>query len=258
MTKRKVALVTGASSGVGEAIAEALAREGYNLVLAARRLEVLQENATRYERDYAVQAVPVRTDLTLYQDIKRLIETTRSKFGGLLDVLINVAGEFVSLPFVGTEPQDFVNRYNRAIALMQNAAVYTSVLALDMLLERKGIIVSISSNVGLERNVYPNQLPYLGAKAAINHMTRGMDLELRGKGCRAFAIAPGNIDTPLLRRAVESDKGVKRIVIKKFGGLEEFYSQILKPKDIAEKLLGIIQNPDNYQDAVVEMPSVEF
>ena len=253
----KVAIITGASSGVGMAIADRFASDGYDLVLAARREEILRELSDRLIKEYNVSAIPVRADLSKYDDIDNLLFVTRSQFGRL-DVLVNVAGNFPDISFVESSVEEFLKAYEGSRKVMLDAVVYTIKAGLEMILESKGVIINISSDAGLEKKVYPNQVPYLAVKAAVNHATRGIDLEINGRGARAFALAPGNIDTPLLRRAVEENPEIKAAIEKSEGSVEEFYSKILKPEDIARKALEIAKNPKKYRHSVIEIPSYEF
>lgn len=227
------------------------------MVLAARRIEILKDLASRLSRQYGVQTLPVKTDLTVLDDIRNLFQETREKFGKL-NVLVNVAGEFPAISFVYSDPNEFIDTHEKAVNLMLNAVVYASKLGLDMLLENNGIIINISSDAGLEKKVYPDQVPYHSAKAGVNHATRAIDLETRDRGIRAFAIAPGNIDTPLLRKTIEGNPELVDLITRKAGSLEKFYSRILKPGDIADKVLDLVTNPQNYQDPVIEMESFEF
>lgn len=110
--KDKVAIVTGASSGVGYAIADTFAKNGYNMVLAARRIEILKELAGKLNQQYGVQTLPVKTDLTILDDIKNLFKETREKFGKL-NVLVNVAGEFPAMSFVDSDPEEFITRHEK-------------------------------------------------------------------------------------------------------------------------------------------------
>ena len=127
----KVSLITGASSGVGKAIAEACAFQGYHLVLAARRQELLEEQVMEYKQKYGIKAIAVKTDLTNYQEIEHLIKKTKDSFQRL-DLLVNVAGEFKNISFVETASDQFIANYNQTISLMQNAVLYTSKLALEL------------------------------------------------------------------------------------------------------------------------------
>ncbi|MEK6826757.1 MAG: SDR family oxidoreductase, partial [Nanoarchaeota archaeon] len=159
---------------------------------------------------------------------------------------------------VDSDPEEFITRHEKAVNLMLNAVVYASKLGLDMLMESNGVIINISSDAGLEKKVYPNQVPYHSAKAGVNHATRAIDLETRSKGVRAFAIAPGNIDTPLLRKTIEGDSDLVELIEQKAGSLDRFYGKILKPKDVADRVMNIVQNPDRYPNPVIEMESFEF
>lgn len=253
---QKVSLITGASSGVGYAIAQECASHGYTLILAARRQDLLEEIARTFERDYKIRAIPVKTDLTKREDIEHLFRQAEKL--GRLDVLVNVAGEFRSISFVDSSLHNFISVYDQTTELMQHAVMYASKRALRLLQKTKGIIINISSDAGLEKKVYPAQVPYHTSKAAVNHMTRAMDLELKEHGMRAFALAPGNIDTPLLRKAIEENKELVKLIQNKEGSLDSFYSKILRPQDIARKVIDIINNPSQYTEPVIEIPSYEF
>ena len=180
----KAALVTGGSSGIGLAIARALAEDGYELTLSARTPEKLAAAAAELGAATAVANVADETDC------ERLVEEHRARYGRL-DVLVNsagvgIGGQIGAIPVKHLDLQLDVNL--RALVLVTQAA-------LPMLRESRGIVVNLASIAGTTPT--PRLSIYGAAKAAVISFTRSFNAELAGDGVRATAICPGFVDTPM-------------------------------------------------------------
>ena len=145
--KHKVALITGASSGVGNAIANTFASNGYDVVLAARRIEILKQLSDKFSEQYKVKALPIKADLAIEADIENLFRKTSDEFGRL-DVLVNVAGNFQDLSFVNSSVSEFIESYKISRQLMLDSVIYACKFGLDMIIKNKGVIINISSDAG--------------------------------------------------------------------------------------------------------------
>jgi len=166
---RPVAVVTGASRGIGRAVAERLAREGFDLVLAARTEAVLAEVAAAIEAEGA-KAVAVTTDVSREGDVLRLFERVRDEFGRL-DVLVNNAGLGIYAPLAETSLEDWekvmgVNARGTFLCSREAFNIMTACLPShgQAAEPRGGVIVNISSVVGIKG--YPRQGAYTASRAA--------------------------------------------------------------------------------------------
>ncbi len=174
----KTALVTGASSGIGEAMARLLASNGVQVVAVARREERLQELAAEVPSG-AIEVLAA--DLTKKKALRRVAERARD-----VDLLVNNAGFGTSGPFAKADPK----RMQREIKLNVVAVVTLARAALDGMVERdRGWICNVSSVVGFQP--VPNLTVYAATKAFVTSFTEGLYEELRGTGVSATALCPG-------------------------------------------------------------------
>ncbi|MBI4461800.1 MAG: SDR family oxidoreductase [Acidobacteria bacterium] len=189
----QVAIVTGASSGIGAAIARAFAAEGASLVLAARSEERLREVADSLAG--AKRTVIVPTDVRELGQVRRMVERTVEEFGGV-DILVNNAGIGMYAPYDQADWAYFrelweVNFFAAAYAMRE-------VLPL-MKQRRRGTIVNISSVAG--RIPLPFLSSYCSTKFALNALSDGVRTEVAGDGIRVVVICPGRVQTPFHSRA---------------------------------------------------------
>ena len=195
-TKRfegKIALVTGASSGIGRRTAERLAQEGARVAVTARRKERLEELVRGIE-SAGGSARAVASDLTRGEDRKRLVEETVSHFGGL-DVLVNAAG----IIGFGTIEDTTIEQWQEMFDVNVVSIFHLMQLSLPHLLPRKGNVVNVSSVNGLRS--FPGVLAYCSSKSALDQLTRCSALELAAKGVRVNSVNPGVVVTELHRQA---------------------------------------------------------
>jgi NAD(P)-dependent dehydrogenase (short-subunit alcohol dehydrogenase family) len=189
----KVALVTGASSGIGRATAKRLASEGARVAVTARREDRLRGLVDEIEGAGGA-ASPIASDLTSEKDRGRLVEETVRRHGGL-DVLVNAAG----IIGFGTIEDTTLDAWNRMFDVNVVSIFHLMQLALPHLLPRKGSIVNVSSVNGLRS--FPGVLAYCSSKSALDQLTRCSALELAAKGVRVNAVNPGVVVTELHRQA---------------------------------------------------------
>ncbi|MGH9334531.1 MAG: glucose 1-dehydrogenase [Vicinamibacteria bacterium] len=189
----KAALVTGASSGIGKATAERLAREGARVAVTARREDRLFELVSRIQ-DSGGTAKAFASDLTSETDRKRLVEDAAAHYGGL-DVLVNAAG----IIGFGTIQDTSLEAWQRMFEVNVVSIFHLMQLSLPHLLPRKGSIVNVSSVNGMRS--FPGVLAYCSSKSALDQLTRCSALELAAKGVRVNAVNPGVVVTELHRQA---------------------------------------------------------
>lgn len=184
------AIVTGATSGIGAAIARILAAQGYALILVGRR-EVEGEGLAN---SLSVDGTPARfvlADLTDSAAPDQIVRSALDNFGRL-DVLINNAG----LLFHGTAPQTSDDDWDRIMDVNTGAVFRMSRAALPALRMQGGSIVNIASDWALVGA--RNALAYAVSKAAVAQLTRCMALDHAAEGIRVNAVCPGDTDTPML------------------------------------------------------------
>ena len=201
----KVAVVTGASRGIGRAIALAFAEAGADVALAARSEDDLATLAKEID-SLGRRALAVRTDVTVREDIETLLDTTVAELGGI-DVLVNNAGgsNFTS-PLVGLRPAG----WDKLLKLNLDSVFHGTQLAAQRMLEHGGgSIVQISSVAGIEGA--PGLSPYSAAKGGVRLFSQAVAKELAGSGVRVNVIAPGWIETPL-NDWMTADEGILRSI----------------------------------------------
>ncbi len=181
----KIALVTGASSGIGKACALALLNEGWTVMLVGRRADALEETVAA-AGVHGAHAVALPTDLSREAEVKALFEQVRTRFGRL-DLLFNNAG--ISLPY--TLPGDMLgDDWRRAVDINLNGAFYALSHAFKLMQEQSPQGGRIINNGSISAHVpRPGSIAYTATKHAISGMTRAASLD-----GRAFGIAVGQID----------------------------------------------------------------
>lgn len=218
----KVAIVTGASRGVGRAVSVALAQEGATVILAARAADRLRHAA---EQVVAAGGSPeiVVIDLKEEQSIKKLVETARRRFGRL-DILVNNAGVTHSAALEETVTDD----WDRLFAVNTRAPFILCREALGLLRKAESAhIINICSIVGVK--CYPLQSAYTASKHALRGMTKSLAEELRQTSVRVHLICPGGIDTDMIHEI--------RPDIKK--------EDLMQPEEIAELVIYLVTHKGN-------------
>jgi NAD(P)-dependent dehydrogenase (short-subunit alcohol dehydrogenase family) len=180
----KVAVVTGASSGLGVAFAQALAEAGADVALGARRVEKLQETKALVEAA-GRRAIAVATDVVEPEDCAALIEAAVSELGRV-DILVNNAGVGTAVPAVRETPEQF-----RAVIDINLNGAYWMAQAAGRVMAPGSSIINISSVLGITTAGLP-QAAYAASKAGINGLTRDLAQQWTGRrGIRVNSIAPG-------------------------------------------------------------------
>jgi NADP-dependent 3-hydroxy acid dehydrogenase YdfG len=184
----KIALVTGASSGIGAATAIALSEAGATVALSARRKDRLDELVTRIESTGGT-ALALPGDMAVEADAIKAVEDTVARFGRI-DILINSAGVMQTGGIDGLD----IAEYRRVVDINLMGTVYTCAAAVPLMkAQGSGDIITISSLAG--RKGGPETNAYSASKHAVNAMTSGMRQELGGFGIRVSIVMPGATET---------------------------------------------------------------
>jgi NAD(P)-dependent dehydrogenase (short-subunit alcohol dehydrogenase family) len=183
----KVAIVTGATSGIGMATVRKFVEQGGKAAAVGRKKDVLSEIAAGNIKTYAV-------DLLSERETAAFVESVLQDFGRI-DVLVNAAGIIAS----GTVESTTLADYDLMMNINVRSVFQLTQLALPSIIERKGNIVNVSSVTGLR--AFPNVFAYCISKAAVDQFTRCAALELAPKGVRVNAVNPGVVRTNLHRNS---------------------------------------------------------
>ena len=241
----KIALITGASAGIGEACAIKLAENGFDLIIAGRREKNLENLAKKIQKTYKNEVLSLCLDVRNYKEVEKTINSLPEKWKNI-DVLVNNAGLAVG---VSPIEQGVVDDWDRMIDTNVKGLLYVTRCVSPLMVERKkGLIVNISSIAGKE--AYPGGNVYCGTKHAVEAITKGMRIDLLPHNIRVSSIAPGMVETEfsLVRFKGDEDKAEQV-----YNGFEP-----LKAEDIADSLLFIATRPDHVSiNDILIMPSAQ-
>jgi NAD(P)-dependent dehydrogenase (short-subunit alcohol dehydrogenase family) len=220
--KGKVAIVTGASRGIGKAISLKLAEEGLSLVIFSRTHSKLKEFASQIE-SYGVKCEVVAGDVSKEPDVIKCIKHTTNVFG-TLDVLVNCAGIAKPSSIMETTSESLLNTFNVNVV---GAFLFMREAARFMTERRRGVIINIASVTGIKG--YVNQGVYCASKHALVGLSRVMALEMKPLGVKVHTICPGAVDTNMI-------KDMRPDIPKE---------KLIRPEDIADIVSFLIQQPDS-------------
>ena len=223
----KVALVTGATSGIGRATAVRFARAGATVAIVGRNGKALKHLAGEIH-ELGREALPIREDITAQAAARRIVAQTVKKLGGL-DVLVNAAGHIASGTIENTKVEDWDAMMDVNLRSVFNL-MQTAVPALA---ERRGNIVNVSSVTGLR--AFPGVLAYCVSKAAVDQLTRCSALELAARGVRVNAVNPGVVVTEIHKRGGMSEKDYEAFL--KHSQTTHPLGRVGKPEEVAELIL---------------------
>lgn len=202
----RVAVVTGASSGLGDRFARVLHGAGATVVVAARRAERLEALAA----DLSDRVVVVPADLTVAADRERLIEAAFD-VAGRIDVLVNNAGYGVPSP----AESESIDRFEQTMDINVTAPFHLAQLAgRHMLAAGSGSIVNIASVLGLAASAPIKEVSYCASKGAVVNLTRQLGCEWGRKGVRVNAIAPGWFPSEMTQAEMFDDEGGQSFIVR--------------------------------------------
>lgn len=217
----KVAIVTGASNGIGRAIAERLAEEGVIVVVNFSTSSEKAQQVVVGIQAKGGKALAVQADMSRVADARRLVTDTVKQFNRL-DILVNNAGRFMPKPLEETTEEDF----DGVIALNAKGPYFTMQEA-SRVLKDGGRIVNIST--GGTHLHFPGATAYLGSKAALEQYTKGLAQELAAKGITVNTVSPGFTETGMMTEEYRQ-MGIQLTPMKRLG----------VPKDIADVVAFVV------------------
>lgn len=227
---QKIALITGATAGIGYETALLLAQNNYNLILTGRRKDRLDALETKLKSSFTCKIITLNFDIRIKTETEDALNSLPDEWKAI-DLLLNNAGLAAGLAPINSAD---VDDWERMIDTNVKGLLYTSRIVSSWMIERqKGHIINISSIAG--RESYPNGSVYCGTKHAVEAISRAMRIELLPYGIKVTTLSPG---------AVETEFSVVR-----FRGDQERADQVYKgfkplsAKDVAETILFIASRP---------------
>lgn len=200
--KGQVAIVTGASGGLGVQMAKALASQGANIVVMARRQQQIDEVAADIAEEFGVETLAIRCDITDTENVDAAVAQVLERFGRI-DVLINNAGTGAVAPAEDITDDQFNGEMQ--IDLFGTFKVARAVAKQAMIPARYGRIINIASMYGLVGNKVAGSAPYHAAKGGVVNLTRALAAEWGRYGITVNSICPGYFYTPLTKETLDSD-----------------------------------------------------
>jgi NADP-dependent 3-hydroxy acid dehydrogenase YdfG len=219
-----VAVVTGASGGIGEAISMALAREGARLMLAGRTAERLDRVAER-TRDLSPGVETFVADLADDNKIRALVDRTLTAFGGV-DILIHSIGLFLAGPMEATSVENLDRQYR----INTRVPYFLTQALLPSLISRQGQVVFVNSGSGFHP-ARAGWVAYAASKHALRAVADGLRDEVHSKGVRVISVFPGRTATPMQEE------------VQRYEGNEYDPKRFIQPDDIAAAVLNALALP---------------
>ncbi len=242
---KKIAFITGATAGIGEACAKRLAKENYNLIIAGRRAENLKVLEQELTSAHQCEVLSLVLDVRSLQEVEKAIGTLPEAWKNI-DLLINNAGLAVG---VSPIQEGVIDDWERMIDTNIKGLLYvTRTVAPLMIARKKGHIINIASIAGKE--VYPGGNVYCATKHAVDALTKGMRIDMLPHHIKVSSIAPGMVETEF---SIVRFKGDKEKADQVYNGFTPLYAE-----DIADTMAFIASRPDhvNINDVLI-MPTAQ-
>ena len=229
--RNKVAVVTGASSGIGAAVARALNAGGARVALAARREEALLEIQSSLDSASGRKSVVAPTNVTDRDQARSLVARAEEELGPV-EILVNCAGVMYYTLMKNRREEE----WERTVEVNCKGALNCVGAVLPGMLERgRGHIVTISSNAG--RKVFPGLAVYSASKFFVEALSQGLRLETAGMGVKVTTIQPGNVATDLISMSGDEE------ALEEYGQPGE--SRVLDPEDVAASVVHALVQPEH-------------
>jgi hypothetical protein len=229
---KRIALISGATAGIGEATAKLLAHNGFDIIITGRRESRLVELKKEIEKNMDVRVHSLCFDVRSKQEVESAIDSLPNNFKNI-DILINNAGLASGL---GAIQNGDIDDWEKMIDTNIKGLLYlTRAIAPKMIENRTGHIVNIGSIAGKE--VYPNGNVYCATKHAVDALTKGLRIDMLPHGIKVSQIAPGLVETEFSIVRFHGDKQKADDVYK---GLTPLYAE-----DIADAVLYVITRPSH-------------
>jgi 3-oxoacyl-[acyl-carrier protein] reductase len=235
----KVAIVTGASMGIGRATALALANEGADLAICARGMEALEEAATDIRSKTGRKVMPVRADMTVPDDIKNLVASTVAEFGGV-DILVNNAVNAAAAPFMELTDEDWNNHINVKvmgyIRCAREAIPYMQRRGGGRIINIGGMAARSSGELTMSSGV---------TNSAVSNLSKNLSDQFARYGILVNCIHPGGTRTPRLamiieRRARDANNSVEEETRRSGSGIP--IGRLIEPDEIASTVAYLASN----------------
>jgi 3-hydroxy acid dehydrogenase / malonic semialdehyde reductase len=240
-----IALITGATSGIGKSTAEIFARNGYDVIITGRRKERLAEEQKHIESNYKVKVQTLCFDIRAQSEVEAAINSLPANFKAV-DVLVNNAGLAAGLAPI----QDGnIDHWERMIDTNIKGLLYITKAISRLMIERKsGHIINVGSIAGKE--AYANGNVYCGTKHAVDALNKGMRIDLLPYNIKVSAVNPGMVETEFSIVRFDGDEERAKKV---YNGFEP-----LRPEDVAETIYWMASRPAhvNINDIII-MPSAQ-
>lgn len=239
-----IALITGATSGIGMATAKKLASKGYNIIITGRRNERLLDLSTQLKNEFNIDVLSLNFDVRNNDEVTEHLTNLPEKWTAI-DVLVNNAGLAAGL---STFQEGEISDWERMIDTNIKGLIYVSKIVSNiMILRKKGHIVNIGSIAGKE--VYPNGNVYCATKHSVDALTKGMRIDMVKHGIKVSSIDPGMVDTEFsLVRLGDKEKADAV-----YEGLTPLYAE-----DISDAIEFMVSRPAhvNINDMII-MPTAQ-
>ena len=227
----RVAVITGASSGIGAAVARALALEGVHVALGARRLDALESVQRTLTTTTGSKSLIHKTDVTDAAQVSSLVSAAETHLGPV-DILVSCAG----VMYYTLMANNHTEEWNRTVDVNCKGLLHAlSAVVPGMLARKTGHIVGISSDAG--RKVFPGLGVYSASKVFVEFTLQSLRLETAGSGLRVTGIQPGNTATDLLNMSSDTE------AVEKYGGASG--AKILDPDDVARAIVYALRQPEH-------------
>jgi NADP-dependent 3-hydroxy acid dehydrogenase YdfG len=241
----KIVFITGASSGIGLACAEAFAKEGANLILTARRISILNKLSNTFTKKYKIKVFTAQLDVRDKTEVKRVTSSLPLEWKKI-DILINNAG--LARGFSEIDEGSYED-WDEMIDTNIKGVLYMAREILPLMVKRKkGHVINIGSIAG--HVVYPKGNVYNASKFAVNALTKAMRLDLYEKDIRISSVDPGMVETEF---SLVRFRGDKERAKKVYEGVKP-----LTPEDIADAILYCATRPQHINiDEIIITPSIQ-
>lgn len=234
----RIALITGATSGIGKAIAEKFASENINLIITGRREDRLKEISATLEQNHGINALPLCFDIRDREAVENAVQSLDGKWAKI-DVLVNNAGLAAGFDlFQDGKIDDWENMIDTNI---KGLLFITRLVVPGMIARKSGHIINIDSIAG--KDVYQRGNVYCATKFAVDALTKSMRIDLLEHGIRVSQISPGLVETEFSNVRFKGDQAKAENVYKKY--------KPLSGNDIAEVAWFIFNAPSHVNIADV-------
>lgn len=241
--KEKIVFITGASSGIGKACAIAFAKEGANLIITARRANIIEKFADELRSDYNVKVYAYKLDVRNQKEVDYAVNSLPDEWKKI-DILVNNAGLGLGLSKLY---EDDINNWEQMIDTNIKGLLYVTRAIVPGMVEREsGHVINIGSTAGHE--AYPKGHVYCATKHAVNAITKGLRMDVVDKNIRVSTVDPGAVETNFSNVRFYGDKEKAKNVYK---GLKPLVAE-----DVAEAVLFCATRPAHANIAeIIMMPT---